>query len=740
MNLSQLLSSFYLRHSKHLLLAAAMMLPYFAFEVSRMPANNNVETWLPDNSAVRADYDDFLSRFGGDETILIGIPDVAEDSPLLESVACRLEGLSEIRRCWSPARLKHEMEGFSVPADEARARLDGLVLSPQGRMVGMLAQLSPAGVADRDATVTAIRRALDYCQLDADNVYLAGAAVTISELDHLGGFRQNTFFFCVTLLVSSVILWLVIRDIHMTTGVMLVTVWAVGLSESAVSWMGGEFNFIMSAMPVMVMVFTLAISIHYLHYYRASVKEPNAIGLAIRRAFRPCFWATLTTVIGLCSLTVSEFSPVRQFGLGAAFGAFTALFAGLGLTPALVCLMPKSATSERDEREWLPMVGFWIMGRTTRIVLGSLVLVAASAYGIMQLQSSIDPLEFLPKGSLVARDIRVIEADLTPYESIEVTVDFGTEDIPLFEKIDRVRKVETQIAAHPNIRHTLSQASFFPTELPESRAETMRLLSRAGHSQDNRDFVSVGQRFWRISARVVGDGPSQKHATADELQKMVTGENLTITGIAPLLAVAQQDIFRGFWSSFAAAFAIITFVMMLSLRSITLSIIAMIPNLVPIAIVFGIMGWCNIPVDIGMMMTASIALGIAVDGTFHFVTEYRHQIKRHRNRERASRNALWRTGAPIFQAALIASLGMLALAASQFVPTARFGLLMSTLLMAAVVGDLLLLPSLLAFGHKSRQKVQSSTQTPTANRHYESPIRAQKSRSTAPEESFRRAA
>ena len=108
------------------------------------------------------------------------------------------------------------------------------------------------------------------------------------------------------------------------------------------------------------------------------------------------------------------------------------------------------------------------------------------------------------------------------------------------------------------------------------------------------------------------------------------------------------------------------------------------------------LGWWKFPVDIGMMMTASIALGIAVDGTFHFLVRYNEQVRHTKSSASASRSALLQTGNAIFQAAVIASFGMFAMVLSNFVPMARFGMMMSTLLVAALVGDLVLLPALLA--------------------------------------------
>ena len=324
------------------------------------------------------------------------------------------------------------------------------------------------------------------------------------------------------------------------------------------------------------------------------------------------------------------------------------------------------------------------------------VVVLVASIGVMWLKPRIDPLDFLPHHSKVVSDLLQCERELTNIESIEAIVDFGTEDLSFVEKLNRVRAIEARMAEHSAIRHTMSLASFFPQELPSRALEAARMFSRAQASGQRGDYMSAGERYWRISARVQGDTTEDKARAFDELAVMLKDDPVRLTGIAPLLGQAQQQIFRGFWESFGTAFLIIGIVVACSVRSVKTAFLAMIPNLSPIFLVFGILGWLNQTIDIGMMMTASIALGIAVDGTFHFLVIYKQHLKKNCTPERASYEALVDTGAPIFQAAVIASCGMLALTGSSFSPTVRFGWLMATLLMSAVVGDLVFLPSLLA--------------------------------------------
>jgi predicted RND superfamily exporter protein len=121
----------------------------------------------------------------------------------------------------------------------------------------------------------------------------------------------------------------------------------------------------------------------------------------------------------------------------------------------------------------------------------------------------------------------------------------------------------------------------------------------------------------------------------------------------------------------------------------------MVPNIIPIWLVFGGLGYLGTPVDIGLMMTGSITLGISVDCTFHFLVYYREAYRNGCSSAEACRRALAHSGGPMLESTVICSVGMLALCLSSFVPTARFGSMMAAQMLASLLGDLVLLPALL---------------------------------------------
>jgi predicted RND superfamily exporter protein len=173
------------------------------------------------------------------------------------------------------------------------------------------------------------------------------------------------------------------------------------------------------------------------------------------------------------------------------------------------------------------------------------------------------------------------------------------------------------------------------------------------------------------------------------------GISAIYTGVVPLVYKAQRMLLEDLIKSFLLAFVLIGLVMVVMLRSVPAGLISMIPNTFPALVVFGGMGWAGQLCDIGTMMTASVALGIAVDDTIHFLSWFRRGMKQGLDRHEAVGLAYRQCGKAMLQTTVICGLGMLVFGLSSFVPTARFAWLMCTLLFVALAGDLLLLPALL---------------------------------------------
>ncbi len=182
-------------------------------------------------------------------------------------------------------------------------------------------------------------------------------------------------------------------------------------------------------------------------------------------------------------------------------------------------------------------------------------------------------------------------------------------------------------------------------------------------------------------------------AESDAPKAMVSS---VYTGVVPIVYKAQRALLQSLVQSTFWSFITITPLMMFVSRSVRAGIVAMIPNVLPVLVIFGLMGWLNIPIDIGSMMSASIALGVAVDDTIHFLSWFRGDLHELKDRRKAIVACYKRCATPTLQAACISGIGLSVFAFSTFTPTQRFGWLMLTILVAGVVAELIMLPAILA--------------------------------------------
>jgi uncharacterized protein len=674
----------YERFSRRMVAVLLLTLPLTVAAAVAIPSNNDLDTWLPQNSPARTNYEEFRRVFGAEDFLVIAFdhdhPD-APDEKLVEAVCVRLERLPGVQCCWSPARMRELMQNFGVPPPECDRRLQRLLLN---------------GAGNRAGTVEDIQCELDYCRLGNHVSLLAGSPLFVTELDRLGSKKAGTPYFLATLGICLGLLFCLIREWKLTGLVFSLTLWTVNLTLIVLHLAGIEMNFLLASIPVLVMVLTMSVSVHYLHYYREALERGDAqpIGVALRESFWPAVIATATTCIGELSLSVSDIVTIRQFAYASAIGSVTSLVAGLGLTPALVFVCPTlpprpRGTSRRDSR-----ISTWIVMRARLLTAACLAATVLTCLGLWHMQSDMNVADFLPADSRVRQDYLRIERELARVDSMEAVVDFGRENISFVEKLARVREIDRILHTHAAVDQTLSLASFFPDPLPQNALELAGLLRTAQLNRGESRMTAENEQIWRISVRIRRDREQTRRKTIDELNGLLAGQPVVLTGMAALVEGTQQEIFDSFWESIALALVLVTLAMMIFLRSVSVGILAMIPNVAPLCWIYGLVGWLGWPVDVAMMLSGSIALGLSVDGTFHFLAHFRAHYDRTGSSAGATRRALLESGIPFVQATLTTCAAMLSLLFSPFNPTVRFGGLMMALMLAALIGDIVMLPAL----------------------------------------------
>jgi predicted RND superfamily exporter protein len=618
-----------------------------------------------------------------------------------------------------------------------------------GAPVAIAVALSEAGQADKRAALEAIRAATLGIGIAEPDIKLGGSAVASSELNRevahavwnpdypLSQLHQRSVILS-SALVGAILAWVMLRDLRLTVLVLATALYTTYLTVSLVPVTGGSMNMVLVVMPTLLMVITLSGGIHVANYWRhAAANDPTtAVVEACRTAKMPCILAAITTAIGLASLCTSQLSPVREFGLYSALGTILSVGMVLIGLPSLLLIWPGKPPhdAELDHPVWRGL-GKLMTIRPGWQTTGSLALCLVASYGLVHFRTETKVIRYFPDSSRIVQDYWFIEGHLAGIVPVETIVKFDAsaqDDANFLDRMELVRELQEALRKHPEITGCISLADFQPVaELPDDSVfATTQYFKRANIAEDRiregeisgteafyrytdeaRDLDrpgdgklnGAGDELWRITAQVnvmtnadYADILADIHAASQDILRLQPGASHVVTGAVPLFLRTQQAVLDSLISSSILAFAVILVIFIVQLRSISAGLFAMVPNIVPITIVYGLISYYGIRVDIGTMITASIALGMAVDGTLHFLEWFKKELVAGKSRHDAVVEAVTHCGPAIWQTSWVIMLGLLVLVPAELLLISRFGWLMATMVVVAMWGDLVLLPQMLA--------------------------------------------
>jgi hypothetical protein len=240
----------------------------------------------------------------------------------------------------------------------------------------------------------------------------------------------------------------------------------------------------------------------------------------------------------------------------------------------------------------------------------------------------------------------------------------------------------------------------------EKTTELWRISARVGALNDIDYGLFIGDIKARVEpvlaaererlARTAPAAAAKKGEVLDpKLAQTGWGVNATYTGLVPLVYKAQRSMLNGLVQNFMFDLLTVTAVVTIMFVDLAAAAVIFLPSVFPLVIVFGLMGWLGITVDVGTVMAPVVALGVSVDDAMHYLMKYRSGLKKGLTRKQATMLAYENSARAMYQSWSVLGLGLAVFALSRFVPTQRFGMLMFTMLSAALVGNLLLLPATL---------------------------------------------
>jgi len=714
-----------------------LLIPFGLWAVFHLPIGSaGVHEWLPEGRPERVRYEKFIQDFGNDQVILISWDGCKLEDSRLAEFQTHLRTSAEFSSHFTVLESTDQLIASLMDAplklsrEAAKARLSGVMIGKDST-ASVLARVSDQGVANQNETIELIRISADQTKgLGRSSLKLAGTVYEAFAVDEAA---ENSLKKLVlpSSLLGLLVSWFCLRQLK--RAVIVLGIAGIGqlLSVALVYYTGYRFSAVLIVLPTLVFMLTLSGAVHLMSYYAECLKQglDYAGERAMLMGWKPCALSSVTTMLGMGSLCTSQLAPVRQFGLFSACGLGIATVVLLLGFPALVnqfCYRPLSpgeqdgSKNDGDDKidrnqRFLLRYSNWLRDQRNVISFVGIAMLVLAGAGLYYLQASTKFSDMFPKKSKINQDMLWMEEHVGPIATVEVLVRFSPDSqANAFDRARWISKISDAIKDQGDVGGVLSAATFLPawSESGSVRATTKRALIRKGIGESipklrEQGLVASSEtgEVWRILAKVSATSNadyaaltrSVASATYRTIQDSASSDGMTVefTGLSPVMHETQVAILSDLGYSFITAFVLITPIMMFIARSIVGGLLLMVPSVLPVTIAFGCMGWVQLDLDIAGILTASIALGIAVDDTLHFLFWYVDELKKGVSRDEAVKFTLDKCGGAMIQTTLISCCSMGPFLLAEFLPTQQFAKLMIAMLSGAILGDLILLPALL---------------------------------------------
>lgn len=664
---------------------------------------------------------------------------------------------------------------LSLSARTAFDRLQGSVVGKDGT-AALFIRFSPYGVAQQKVSIERVREAADQVKgLKRSDLRMVGSVYEAFAVDEAA---ENSLKRLVipSSLLGIVLAWLCLRSVRAAVAVLIIAGLGQLIAIAIVSATGGIFSAVLIVLPTLVFMLTLSAAVHFMNYYSdvAHWSRDRLGARAILLGLKPSVLATLTTSLGMIALATSQLSPVRTFGLYSATTLCIATAVLLLVFPQLsdwFCQKqvlakhtPLQSPPPYDPFEipapqpkqnqdphsisvapWATQYTRWIKHNTIPISIAGISLLLFSFYGLLHLKSSTKFDDMFPKGSNTVRSMAWMEKHLGPIASVEVLVIFDKEaNVEPYRQIEWIDRIVKHLRQQPDIGGVIAATTFLP-ELPTGG--TIRDVARRSVFQNEipKTFPMLTekgllserktQHIWRLTTKVsalsklnYGELTRKVNLAVWAVREGKTAPNLNLsaetpapftaefTGLSPIMHDTQLALLDDLGASFSTAFLLIMPVMILIARGLRAGLLIMIPNVLPETIVFGSMAWLGYSIDIAGILTASVAMGIAVNDTLHFVNWYSRRLAVGDTQEEAIADTFSNCAKAMVHTMLISCCSMLPFMFAEFNPTRQFAILMIAMMSSSILGDLVLLPALLLspLGRDKRSQQTAQLQLTTS--------------------------
>ncbi|MFK7777994.1 MAG: MMPL family transporter [Gimesia sp.] len=721
-----------------LLLISLIMTGFAIFPASQLSFEQSIESLYAKDDQHLLDYLESKSLFGGDELVFVAYtsPDLLEPEELekvreFSNELSKVPGLNpevtqNLADALSPPQLNFLLRALvRRKRDDLTELFRGILIGEDSQTTAIVLRLLP----EEESPIPRgeiFRRIRQLANAHSPKAFVVGEPVQVHDM-----FRyveeDGDVLFKVSLSLLALVLFLLFRRIHWVMLPLLVVICSILWTEAILVLGNFQLSMVSSMLNSLVTIIGIAtvahVAVHYQELQRNNISRPRAIRQTMVELLPAIFWTCATTAAGFASLLASEIAPVRSFGIMMAIGTMMVLLAATVLLPGGISLgylnAPLKRSSERGLERLLKKICIGTEQYPKSILGGAILIVVLAGCGFYRLQVETDFSKNFRESSDIVKALDFVETRLGGASTLEVNFpappqldeayldrvraladelklinpEHLTKVISITETLDFLPKIP--FTADP-LKSKLNQIKLiqpdFVSSLYNPEKGRMRIFLRAIERQAAEEKLSLINEISLLGKKHF---PGSKVSQTADRSEMKSAEPGKAAGIFILLAHLIDSLLKDQLVSFILAGASILTMMSIAFRSLKIGLISMVPNLFPIVLVVGAMGWFGLPLNIGTAMIASVSMGLTTDSSIHFITGF----MRERSRGASITDALRRTHQSVGRGIIFATCALVAgfsvLTLSHFIPLIYFGALVSVAMIGGMLGSLILLPILL---------------------------------------------
>jgi predicted RND superfamily exporter protein len=735
------------------------MTVFLAYQWKHMRFSYTEANLLPDNHPVNVEYNKFLDIFGEEgNLIILAVKDSSLFTPekfnAWNRLSKRLNAKPEVSAVISTENLKKlikddENQKFALEdlvkgeittQEEAEAIRDELFNNLpfyKSLLFNDEGTIRTAVYLDKEIVNTSVRKDFIYAEIlpiieefeaETEMDLRVSGMPYIRTLNSQNIVDEIGLFIGAALLITSLIFFFFFRSFRATFISMVVVIIGVMWSFGVIGLLNYEITVLTALIPPLIIVIGIPNCIFFINKYQQEIKKHGNQAKSLQRVISKIGNATLmtnmTTAAGFATFIITESKLLKEFGIVASINIIAIFILSLLIIPIIYSFMalPKKKHLHHLSKRWINTIVSWMekMVRYHRfsVYVISVALLVLSIIGIYQIKISGSLIEDMPKRADFFQDIRFFEKEFDGIMPLEILIDTKRKNgVTKLSTLKRMDKFEELILETPELSQPMSVVSLAKYSrqtyfgglaknytLPTSN-ENNWILSYAAKSKSETNllssFVDSTGRYARITTFMKDIGTDKMERIEENLQNKIKNTfkdryDVTMTGKALVFLKGTKYLVNNLIMSLSLAILLISLFMAYLFRSFRMILISLIPNLLPLLITAGMMGFLGVPIKPSTILVFSIAFGISVDDTIHFLAKYRQELQSNHWKIRKSVYAALReTGVSMFYTSIVLFFGFSVFMISSFGGTVALGGLVSATLLFAMLANLLLLPSLL---------------------------------------------